>query len=58
MILFSRCSKDSLYPTSRYRATMKLSPHPNDIRVRSLHMSVSWQVVIPIVKDVFIMSHF
>ena len=33
---------------------MELSPHPNDIRVRSLHMSVPWQVVIPIVKDAFL----
>ncbi len=51
IILFSIWSKDSLYPASRSRATMELSPHPNDIRVRSLHMSVSWQLVIPIVKD-------
>ena len=49
IILFS-----SLYPASRSRATMELSPHPNDIRVRSLHMSVSWQVTIPIVKDAFL----
>ncbi len=40
IMLFSSCSKDSLYPVSRSRATMELSPHPNDIRVRSLHMSV------------------
>ncbi len=33
---------------------MELSPHPNDIRVRSLHMSVPWQVAIPIVKDDFL----
>jgi hypothetical protein len=53
-MLFSSFSKDSLYPASRSRATMELSPHPNDIRVRSLHMSVPWQVVIPIVKDAFL----
>jgi hypothetical protein len=54
IMLFSSCSKDSLYPTSRSRATMELSPHPHDIRVRSLHMNVSWQVDIPIVKDSFL----
>ncbi len=43
----------STSPTSRSRVTMELSPHPNDIRVRSLHMSVSWKVTIPIVKDAF-----
>ena len=53
-MLFSSSSKDSLYPDSRSRATMELSPHPNDIRVRSLHISVSWQLVIPIVKDVLL----
>ena len=37
---------------SRCRATMELSPHPNHIRVRSLHMIVPWQLSIPIVKDV------
>jgi hypothetical protein len=31
-----------------------LSPHPNDIRVRSLHMSVPWQLAIPTVKDAFL----
>ena len=54
IMLFSSCSKDSLYPVSRSRATMELSPHPNDIWVRSLHMSVPWQVAIPIVKDAFL----
>ncbi len=34
IMLFSSCNKDSLYPSSRSRATMELSPHPNDIRVR------------------------
>ncbi len=33
---------------------MELSPHPNDIRVRFLHMTVPWQLVIPIVKDGFL----
>ncbi len=54
IMLFSSCSKDSLYPTSRSRTTMELSPHPNDIWVRSLHKNVSWQFSIPIVKDVFL----
>ncbi len=54
IILFSNYSKDSLYSASRSRVTMELSPHPNDIRVRSLHMSVSWQLVIPIVKGVLL----
>jgi hypothetical protein len=40
IMLFSSCSKESLNPSSRSRAVMELSPHPNDIRVRSLHMSV------------------
>jgi hypothetical protein len=31
----------SFYPVSRSRATMELSPHPNDICLRSLHMNVS-----------------
>jgi hypothetical protein len=53
-MLFSSCSKDSLYPASRSRETMELSPHANDIWVRSLHMSVSWQFSIPIVKDAFL----
>ena len=47
-------SKDSLYPDSRSRATMELSPQLNHIRVRSLHMTVPWQLVIPIVKDTFL----
>ncbi len=54
IMMFSSCSKDSLYPTSRSRATMEMSPHPNDIWVRSLHMSVTWQFSIPIVKDDFL----
>ncbi len=54
IMLFSNCSKDSLYPDSRSRTTMVLSPHPNDIRVRALHMSLSWQVVIPLVQDDFL----
>jgi hypothetical protein len=33
---------------------MKLSPHPNDIWVSSLHMNVPWQFSIPIVKDAFL----
>ncbi len=53
-MLFSSFNKDSQYPSSRSRATMELSPHPNDIRVRSLHMSVPCQVVVPIVKDTFL----
>ncbi len=44
----------SFYPVSRSRATMELSPHPNDICLRSLHMNVSWQFSIPIVKDTFL----
>jgi hypothetical protein len=54
IMLFSSCSKDSLYPASRSRTTMELSPHPNDIWVRSLHMRVTWQFSIPIVKDDFL----
>jgi hypothetical protein len=53
-MLFSSSSKDSTYPSSRSRATMELSPHPNDIRVRSLHMGVSWYLTIPIVKYVIL----
>jgi hypothetical protein len=53
IILFSSCSKESLYPVSRSRTTMELSPLPH-IRVRSIHMIVPWQVVIPIVKDAFL----
>ncbi len=34
IILFSTCKKDSLYPASRSRVTMELSPHPNDISDR------------------------
>ena len=34
IMLFSSCSKDSLYPSSRSRVTMELSPHPHDIRLR------------------------
>ncbi len=36
IILFSSDSKHSLYPDSRSRTTMELSPHPNDIRSYSL----------------------
>ncbi len=54
IMLFSSCSKDSLYPSSRSRSTMELSPHPNDIWVPSLHMSVPWHFSIPIVKDAFL----
>jgi hypothetical protein len=50
-MLFSSCKEDSLYPASRCRATMELSPHPNDIRVRLVDMSVPWQMPTPIVKD-------
>ena len=50
IMLFSSWSKDSFYPSSRSSETMELSPHLNDIRVRSLNMSVSWYLVIPIVK--------
>ena len=32
ILLFSICKEDSLYPSSRSRATMELSPHPNDIQ--------------------------
>jgi hypothetical protein len=39
---------------SRFRATMQLSPHPNDIRVRLVDMSVPWQTPRPTVKDVFL----
>jgi hypothetical protein len=53
-MLFSNYSKDSLYPDCRSRATMELSPHPNDIWVRSFHMNVTCQFSIPIVKDVFL----
>ncbi len=53
-MLFFSCSKDSLYPASRSGATMELSPHPNDIWVLSLHMSVPWKFSIPIVKDAFL----
>ena len=52
--LFPSRSKDSLCSASRSRATMELSPHPNDIRVPLVHMTVSWQLVIPIVKGVFL----
>lgn len=54
IMLFSICCKDSIYPSSRFRSTMELSPHPNDIRLRPVHMSVSWHLVIPIVKYVFL----
>ncbi len=43
IMLFSSWKEDSLYPVSRYRTTMELSPHPNDIRVRLVDMRVSWQ---------------
>ncbi len=33
---------------------MELSPHPNDIRARSLHVTVPWQLVILIVKDAYL----
>jgi hypothetical protein len=33
---------------------MELSPHPNDIRVRLVDMSVPWQTTSPIVKDAFL----
>jgi len=29
-------------------------PHPKDIRVRSVHMSVPWQQSMPTVKDSFL----
>ena len=62
MVLFLRASccfpaetwEDSLYPSSRCRATMELSPHPNDIRVRLVDMSVPWQTPSPIVEDAFL----
>ncbi len=41
---------------SVFLVTMELSPHPNDIRVRSFHMTVSCQWVIPIDKDVFLVE--
>jgi hypothetical protein len=31
-----------------------MSPHPNDIRVRSIHMIVPWKLSMPIVKDAFL----
>ncbi len=37
IMLFSSCSKDSLYPTSRSRATMELSPH--EIAFSKIHPS-------------------
>jgi hypothetical protein len=52
--LFFRCKEDSLYPASRCRATMELSPHPNDIRVRLVDMSVPCQTPTLIVKDAFL----
>ena len=54
IMLFSGRKKDSLYPVSRFRTTMELSPHPNDIRVRLVDMSVPWKTPIPIVKDTFL----
>ena len=45
IMLFSSWEEDSLYPASRCRATMELSPHPNDIRVRLVDMSVPWQTI-------------
>ena len=51
IMLFSSWKKDSLYPASRCRASMELSPHPKDIRVRLVVMSVFLQTPIPIVKD-------
>jgi hypothetical protein len=50
------CCESRSDKCSRSRATMELglSPHPNDIRVRSLHMSVPWQLAIPTVKDAFL----
>jgi hypothetical protein len=33
---------------------MELSPHPNDIRVRLIDMTVPWQTPSPIVKDAFL----
>ena len=51
---YLQVANDSLYPSSRYRATMELSLHPHDIRVRLVDMRVSWQTTTPIVKDVFL----
>jgi hypothetical protein len=53
---FSSWKKDSLYcdPASRCRATIELSPHPNDIRVRLVDMSVPCQTPTLIVKDAFL----
>ncbi len=54
-MLFSSSKKDSLYPASlRCRATMELSPHPNDVRVRLVDMSVPCQTPSPILKDAFL----
>ena len=53
-MLFSSWKEDSLYPVSICRATMELSPHPNDIRVRLVDMSVPWQTPSSIVKDAFL----
>jgi hypothetical protein len=52
-MLFSSWKEDSLYPVSRCRATIELSPHLNDVRVRLVDMSVPSQTPWPIVKDVF-----
>ncbi len=54
IMLFSSWKKDSPYPASRCRATMERSPHPNDIRVRFVDMSMPWHTCIPIVKDDFL----
>ncbi len=53
IMLFSSWKEDSLYPVSRCRATIELSPHLNDVRVRLVDMSVPSQTPWPIVKDVF-----
>jgi hypothetical protein len=37
---------------------MELSPHPNDIRVRLVDMTVPWQTPNPIVKDAFLTMIF
>ncbi len=37
IMMFSSWEEDSLYPVSRCRATMQLSPHPNDIRTFGWH---------------------
>ena len=54
IMLFSNCKEDSLYPTTRYRTTMELSPHPNDADQGTFgwheRALITWQTPRPIVK--------